>query len=90
MGCSCHGAHGLRQAGRPTLQLGDGIGLAATVTGAALGPGGDRTGDAGGLTGVGLSLKASELGLTAAAQLLAAAHPGHVTGLGGGVRRKNG
>jgi len=90
MGGSCHGAHRLAQAGCTALQLGDGIGLASTVASPSLGPGGDRTGDAGGLTGVGLSLQAGELSLAPAAQLLTAAHPGHVTGLGGGMGRENG
>lgn len=87
---SCHGAHGLAQASRAALQLGDGIGMTTTVAGASFSPSSNRTGNAGGLTGIGLSLKACELGLSAATQLLPIAHPGHVTGLSGGMRRKNG
>lgn len=83
MGRSRHGAHGLAQPGRAALQLGDGVGVAATIAGATLGPGGDRTGDAGGLARVGLGMKTGQLGLTASAELLPAAHPGHVTGLRG-------
>lgn len=52
--------------------------MAALVAGMALGPAGDRTGDAGGLAGIGLGMEAVQKTVAATLLPLPGAGPGHI------------
>lgn len=61
------------------------------LTGVMIGPAGDRSGDPGRFTGIGLGLKTVQQGIATMGLALLIAHPGHVGGIAlrgeGGLRR---
>lgn len=65
------------------LQAGQGAGVAALVTGMALRPAGDRTGDARRFAGIGLGMEAVQEGGDSPLLPLPGAGPGHIEAVAG-------